>query len=94
MDFTKVDNSFNAWASSSDIFIQREYKGEDVRSADILDINEKKWQLWLVPVNDENACVIHYWDYKKVSRHAKVAISELLSELSKIEAIIRAGELT
>ena len=71
--------------------MQTEYKGEEVRSTDIIDNNKKKWQLWLVPVDSEDKCVIHYWDYKDISRHSKVSNSELFKELVNIEKRIKSG---
>jgi len=93
MNFDKVDKIFSQWAQSSGLNVQREYKGEEVRSTDILDSNNKKWQLWLVPVDSEDQCVVHYWNYKDISRHSKVENSKLLQELSNIEKSIKTGEI-
>lgn len=73
--------------------MQIEYKGEEVRSTDMLDSNNKKWQLWLVPVDLKDQCVIHYWNYKDISRHTKVSNSKLQQELANIERIIKTGEI-
>ena len=93
MKFKKVDKIFSHWAQNSGLNVQTEYKGEEVRSTDILDNSNKKWQLWLVPVDSENQCVIHYWDYKDISRYSKVLNSELLQELGNIERNIKIGEI-
>ena len=93
MNFDKVDKVFSQWAQSSGLSVQREYKGEEVRSTDILDSNNKKWQLWLVPVDSEDQCVVHYWNYKDISRHSKVKNSKLLQELFNIEKSIKTGEI-
>jgi len=94
MNFNKVDKIFSQWAQSSGLNVQIEYKGEEVRSTDILDSNNIKWQLWLVPVDLEDQCVIHYWNYKDISRHSKVLNSKLLQELTDIEKSIKTGEIT
>jgi hypothetical protein len=91
MNFQKVDQSFYDWAQSSGLNVQTEYKGETVRSTDIFDINNQKWQLWLVPVDSEDKCVIHYWNYNDISRHSKVSNFELFQELAKIEKSIKTG---
>ena len=91
MSFNKVDKAFYDWAKNSGLNVQTEYKGEEVRSTDIIDNNKKKWQLWLVPVDSEDKCVIHYWDYKDISRLSKVANSELFKELIYIEESIKTG---
>jgi len=93
MNFQKVENVFVSWAKNSGLTIQTEYKGEEIRSTDILDNNEKKWQLWLVPVDSEEHCVIHYWNYKNISRHSKVPNSQLFQELVIIEKSIKNGTL-
>jgi len=84
MDYSKVDKSFREWAKGLKLSIQSEYQGEEVRSVDIFDNQNKKWQLWLVPVNENDQCVIHYWDYKDISRHVKLDNSKLISELTVI----------
>ena len=93
MNFDKVDKIFSQWAQRSGLNVQREYKGEEVRSTDIVDSNNKKWQLWLVPVDSEDQCVVHYWNYKDISRHSKVSNSKLLQELVNIEKSIKTGEI-
>ena len=93
MNFQKVEQEFSRWAKNSGLIIQTEYKGEEVRSTDILNNNKKKWQLWLVPVDAEEQCVIHYWDYKDISRHSKVSNSELFQELVNIERSIKTGTI-
>jgi len=93
MNFKKVDKIFSQWAQYSGLHVQIEYKGEEVRSTDILDSNNKKWQLWLVPVDLEDQCVIHYWNYKDISRHSKVSNSKLQQELTNIERSIKTGEI-
>jgi len=93
MNFKKVDKVIFQWATGSGLNVQSEYKGEEVRSTDILDSNNMKWQLWLVPVDSEDQCVIHYWNYKDVSRHSKVPNSKLLQELGNIERSIKTGEI-
>ena len=93
MKFKKVDKVFSQWAQGSGLNVQIEYKGEEVRSTDILDSSNMKWQLWLVPVDSEEQCVIHYWNYKDISRHSKVLNSKLLQELGNIERSIKTGEI-
>jgi len=93
MKFHKVDQAFYDWAKNSGMNVQTEYKGEEVRSVDIFDTKNKKWQLWLVPVDSEDKCVIHYWDYKDISRHSKVSNLRLLQELTDIEKSIKTGEI-
>ena len=89
MNFHKVDQAFYDWAKNSGLNVQTEYKGEEVRSVDIFDTNKEKWQLWLVPVELEDKCVIHYWNYKDISRHSKVPNLELSQELVNIENSIK-----
>ena len=89
MSFHKVDQAFYDWAKNSGLNVQTEYKGEEVRSVNILDPNQQKWQLWLAPVDTEDKCVIHYWNYKEISRHSKVPNSELYQELVNIENSIK-----
>ena len=84
MDFSKVDKEFRQWAEEFKLPIQTDYKGEEVRSTDIFDNNQKKWQLWLMPVNEHQQCVIHYWDYKDISRHQKVDNLKLVDTLTEI----------
>lgn len=93
MEFGKVDHQFNEWASKAGAFVQTQYKGDSVRSTNLFDNNNKKWQLWLVPVNGLDEVVIHYWDYKKVRRHKKTQNSNLLSTLFEIESNIRNGSV-
>ncbi len=93
MNFQKVDQAFYDWAQNSGLNVQTEYKGEEVRSTDIFDIDKQKWQLWLVPVDSEDKCVIHYWNYKDISRNSKVSISELSQELANIERSIKTGSV-
>ena len=84
MDYSKVEKSFSIWAKGLKLTVQSEYQGEEVRSVDIFDKQNQKWQLWLVPVNHDEQCVIHYWNYKEISRHRKVSNSKLLHELTEI----------
>ncbi len=93
MDFSKVKDSFSEWANASGLMIQTEYKGEEVRSTDIFDENGCKWQLWLVPVNESDQCVIHYWNYKDISRHIKIDNSDLLEKLYQIRQNIKNGNV-
>jgi hypothetical protein len=53
MSFEKVDRAFYGWAKSSELIVQTENKGEEVRSADIFDNEKQKLQLWLVPVDSK-----------------------------------------
>ena len=91
MNFTKVDKAFYDWAKNSGLNVQTEYKGEEVRSVELFDINKQKWQLWLVPVDTEEKCVVHYWNYKDKSRHSKVPNLELPQELVNIMSSIKNG---
>ena len=84
MNYSKVDKSFSEWAKGLKLLIQTEYKGEEVRSVDIFDEQRQKWQLWLVPVNESDECVVHYWNYADISRHVKVGNSQLYDKLSEI----------
>lgn len=93
MDYSKVDNSFSEWAKGLKLFIQTEYKGEEVRSVDIFDEQGQKWQLWLEPVNEINECVVHYWNYADISHHVKVGNSKLFQELSRIGGNIVSGTI-
>ncbi len=94
MDFSKVDDAFDKWAKSLGISIQTNYKGEEVRSVDLIDGLNKKWQLWLVPINESAQCVIHYWNYKDISRHATVNNSELDGKLYEIGQNILSGSIS
>jgi len=84
MDYSKVEKAFSEWAKGLKLTVQSEYKGEEVRSVDIFDNQNRKWQLWLVPVNQDDQCVIHYWNYKEIGRHIKVNNSNLMHELTEI----------
>jgi len=89
MDFSKVDQSFSQWANQAELVVHTEYQGDEVRSTNIIDANGQKWQVWLVPVDSTEQCVIHYWNYKDISRHLKVSVSMLFTELKSIEEDIR-----
>ena len=45
MNFEKVDQAFYDWAKNSGLNVQTKYKGEEVRSTYIFDIDKQKWQL-------------------------------------------------
>ncbi len=91
MDFSKIEQTFSYWAKSVGLIIQTEYKGEEVRSTEIIDGSNQKWQLWLVPAKESEECVIHYWNYNDISRHAKVDNSDLLPKLTEIGNDIQNG---
>ena len=91
MDFCKIEQTFSHWANSVGLTIQAEYQGEEVRSTEIIDGSNQKWQLWLVPVNESDECVIHYWNYNDISRHVNVDNSDLLTKLTEIRNDIQNG---
>ncbi|MDF3126513.1 hypothetical protein [Rheinheimera sp. 1928-s] len=93
MDYSKVDKSFSEWANCLKLLIQNDYKGDEVRSVDIFDEHNQKWQLWLVPVNESDKCVIHYWNYSDISRHVEVDNSQLFDELSAIGENVKNGTI-
>ncbi len=93
MNYQIVDHDFKRWVKDAGLPLFTEYKGEEVRSTEIIDNNKTKWQLWLVPVEKEGECVIHYWNYKDISRHSKVLNSLLFQELVSIENKIKTGRV-
>lgn len=84
MRFDQVDESFRQWAKDFELDVFTEYKGYEVRSADVIGGDNKKWQVWLEPSNKSKHCVVHYWNYKDIHHRKKVNNSNLLKELNRI----------
>ena len=82
MNYEKVDSVLNLWAKKNNIYFYSQYKDEEVRSCDIVDLNFNKYQLWIEEPKNKNI-KIYIWDYKKRKQKFTTDINSLEKELNK-----------
>ncbi len=84
MDFSQIEKPLSEWATENNLHIFTMYKDEEVRTVDIMDDSNSRWQLWLEPNPKENKCAIHYWNFKDHQYKVESPVSELKKNLQMI----------
>ncbi len=82
MSYSKIDFIIEKWASDNALHLYKEYKGEEVRSVEIINSVGKKHQIWIDPPR-ENKITVSAWNFKKKSKTWKVKYKQLESTLSE-----------
>jgi hypothetical protein len=65
MSYDVIDSVLKRWATAHGLHIYSEFKGEAVRSTDLVDAQGRRCQMWLDPPDSGGRVGVHVWDYRK-----------------------------
>ncbi len=77
MKYSDLDDTLTSWATRHSLHVYTEYKGESVRSADIVDDSGKSYQIWLEITKNENI-KISCWDKKNKRKDIECSFPHLV----------------
>lgn len=63
MKYQIVDTIINKWAQSKKLLIQTSFKGEEVRSIEIVDKKGNRYQIWVEPTDNSGEFEVNVWDF-------------------------------
>ena len=82
MTFESIDANLDAWAREHQLAVQREYRGEEVRSFEIVDAQGCRYQIWIDPPLPGSPIGVHVWDFGNRRLDATSERQELTSALT------------
>jgi hypothetical protein len=65
MTYQLVDQALTEWLGSHPVHMSTEYKGEEVRSFDVVSPTGDKVQVWIDPLGSGDQVQVHVWDYRR-----------------------------
>jgi hypothetical protein len=80
MKYSDLDHTLASWATRHSLLLYSEYKGEAVRSVDIVDDSGKSYQIWLEITKNENI-KIRCWDKKNERKDIECSLPHLARSL-------------
>ncbi len=89
--YSKIDPALNEWIEHKSLYLQKEYKGEEVRSINYVTEKGNKYQIWLTP-SKRNIVKITVWDYKKNKVVFEVENRFIQSSLNECISIINSWD--
>jgi len=87
MSIEPVDRILERWLQTHGVRLNKEFKGEPVRSFDVVSPAGGKVQIWIDPVSDQGDVQVHVWDYRRRRRDLSGTIWELVRLVDKAHAI-------
>lgn len=90
MSFDPVDEVLEQWLRVHKVRLYKEFKGEPVRSFDVVSPTGDKVQIWIDPVSDRGDVHVHIWDYRRRRRDLSGTISELIRLVDDAHATAQA----
>lgn len=87
MSFEPVDEVLEPWLQVHKVRLYTEFKGEPVRSFDVVSPAGDKVQIWIDPVTEGGDVQVHVWDYARRRRDLSGTISELVKLVDEAHAI-------
>ena len=88
-DFVAIDAIISEWVEKNGLSLLSSYKETQVRSVNIVDSKNMKWQLWIEPEDD--AWCIHWWNYKDTKRTLISTTNDLLKNLQTTTDTLKTG---
>jgi hypothetical protein len=64
MSYELVDEVLESWCSAHQVQVSTEYKGEPVRSIQMVGAKHSRIQIWVDPVSPAGIVSVHVWDYR------------------------------
>lgn len=89
MSYESIDDVVEAWARDEGLWISREFKDEEVRSAQLVSETGGKVQIWIDPPTEEGMVGVHVWDYRMRRQDMNVNVRALRDALSNARAVAR-----
>ena len=65
MSYELVDEVLESWCSAHQLQVSTEYKGEPVRSIQIVGARRSKIQIWVDPASPAGIVSVYVWDYHR-----------------------------
>lgn len=87
MIYDSVDPILDRWAANKGLHIYREYKGEPVRTTDLVGKSGAKIQIWVQPSGRSDTWEVHVWDYHKLRKDWLGTAADLESRLDEAYAL-------
>jgi hypothetical protein len=82
LNYEPVDPVLQKWATRNGLHLYTEYKGESVRSADLIGKSGAKVQIWVQPGKTPNTWEVHVWDYHKRRKDWQSGTADIDSKLT------------
>lgn len=89
MNYGDLDSVILPWAREHGLHIHTDYKGEEVRSIEVVSNNGTRCQIWVDPPTDPNAVVVHAWDFKRRHERFSASTSGIRESLDRAYAAVR-----
>ncbi len=83
MSYKILDPTLERWRTKHGLHVHTTYRGEEVRSIDIVSPAGKRFQIWLDMPGSEGKIMVHVWDYQKRRREFDSDLSNLESQLER-----------
>jgi hypothetical protein len=77
MSYELVDEVLESWCSAHQLQVSTEYKGEPVRSIQIVGAKHSKIQIWVDPVSPAGIVSVHLWDYHSQRKEFSGPVDDL-----------------
>jgi hypothetical protein len=77
MSYELVDEVLESWSSAHQLQVSTEYKGEPVRSIQIVGAKDSRIQIWVDPVSPAGIVSVHVWDYYRRRKEFSGPVGDL-----------------
>jgi hypothetical protein len=83
MGYELVDEVLEPWSSGHKLQVSTEYKGEPVRSIQMVGAKHSRLQIWVDPLSPAGIVSVHVWDYHRRRREFSGRIVDLNTLLER-----------
>jgi hypothetical protein len=81
MGYELVDEVLEPWSSAHKLQVSTEYKGESVRSIQMVGAKHSRIQIWVDPVSPAGIVSVHLWDYHRRRKEFSGPVVDLITLL-------------
>jgi len=89
MNYHILDSILNRWAKKHSLHVYTIYKGEAVRSIEVVSPAGKRFQIWIDDPSSNGKTEIHAWDYRKRRCSFDTDLSSFESYLERAYSEVR-----
>jgi hypothetical protein len=92
MGYEEIDDILLQWATDRNLPMYKSYKDAEVRSFAIVNLEGKRFQIWVDEPDETNRITVHVWDCKKKTDRFPSTRESLYGCLEKAYHTIEAWE--